>query len=180
MQVQRINNYSRISNPNFSAIKSIKYIGEFSNPSNKSLADRIMNAVKNTPEFIEFYNNNDIDIVLDAQLKEYSYIMGKMRNTLDYTLTILYEKPANTIKEHWEKILNPMEKLNISTFFADKTSLSEDTVNQFIETFIKPDGMFTLKHELKKAQAQINKATKKNREGVLNANTKNKQAFTKL
>lgn len=149
MKVQCCNN-----SPNFGMIKNIIYKGEFANPINKAKAEKVISAVKGLPSSLDFFKHNDADIILNAQCNRYVAIggMNGFQKTLDLSLSILQKKKSKNIKEFIKNIFNPIEKITISTFFLNEISLSDKAVNDFIESFIQDNGMFTLGKQLKNAQ----------------------------
>lgn len=170
MQVQRINNYPNY-NPNFSAIKSIQYQGLFKKLPQwqmKNYKETIEKSLREFPEFMDYCNKHDVDIIFDTKVKD--FVAPHMKGfdsgyNISIILKIVYERLWNTengsANEFLRKIfLNPIEQRVVveHTFKQEGSELSDNTINNFIKN-INKDGHTSIIKKIKNANLEILKET---------------------
>ena len=170
MQVQQINNYSNY-NPNFSAIKSVKYNGLFKKLSDcdkKEYKEIIEKSLREFPEFMDFCNKHDVDIIFDTKVKD--FIAPHMKGfdsgyNISIILKIAYERLWNTengsANEFLRKIfLNPIEQRVVieQEFKQEGSRLSNKVINNFVK-YINGTGRNPFVVKLRNADMEILKKT---------------------
>ncbi len=170
MQVQRINSYPNY-NPNFSAIKNVKYNGLFKKLSNcdkKYYKETIEKSLREFPEFIDYCNKHDVDIIFDTKVRD--FIAPHMKGldsgyNISIILKIVYERLWNTengsVNEFLRKLfLNPIEQRVVieQKFEQDGSRLSNEVINNFVK-YINGKGRDSFVVKLRNADMEILKKT---------------------
>lgn len=174
MQIQRINNHSQNYNPNFSAIKSVKYNGLFKKLSDcdkKEYKEIIEKSLREFPEFMDYCNKHDVDIIFDTKVED--FIAPHMKGfdsgyNISIILKIVYERLWNTengsANEFLRKIfLNPIEQRVVieQEFKQEGSRLSNKVINNFVK-YINGKGRDSFINKLKNANVEILNGTAPN------------------
>lgn len=128
MQVQNVNNYSQMNNPNFTSIKSVRCEGLYKKY--PEFADALVTAFQENPKAMEFFKKYDVNIVFHA--------VKQMQDAVASSINIFFDNVAKSKpRKFFDKLTGNTDDKVVLHAWGNKYSLPQSLKESTVELIDK-------------------------------------------